>query len=82
MAKLGLCAVFDSKVGAYAPPFHVRSRGEAIRSFEDACRDDKMPFKAHPSDFTLYYIGEFDDNSGVLLSSGPERLLGADELGV
>lgn len=82
MAKLGLCAVFDSKIGGYAVPFSVRSRGEAIRSFEDACRDEKMPFKAHPGDFSLFYVGEFDDSTGQVVAVQPERLIGADELGI
>jgi len=79
MAMLVLCAVLDTKVGSFSPPFTCKSRGEAIRSFEDACRDDKMPFKAHPGDYQLFLIGNFDDNSGLLAGDKPDRLIGADE---
>lgn len=80
--KLIACAVFDSKVGAYSPPFFVKTKGEAIRSFTDACRDDKVPFAKHPADYRLFFLGEFDDNSGLLSGlSKPEPSLGADELG-
>ncbi|QCQ84648.1 nonstructural protein [Blackfly microvirus SF02] len=79
MAKLLLCTVFDTKVGSYAPTFCCKSRGEAIRSFEDAVRDPKMPFAAHPGDYQLFAVGEFDDNLGVLVAFKPDRLIGADE---
>jgi len=75
-------SVFDSKVGAYANPFMVRTRGEAIRSFEDACRDEKLPFRAHPTDYRVFYLAEFDDNSGLYYPvSPPEPVIGADEIG-
>lgn len=80
--KLVMMAVFDSKVGAYATPFFARSKGEALRSFEDACRDEKLPFKSHPGDFSLYMVGEFDDNDGVVYPLKPLRMIGADEIGV
>lgn len=80
MAKLLLVAVMDTKVGAFTPPFCCKTRGEAIRSFTDACADDKIPFKAHPGDYVLYMIGEFDDGSG-LVTSAVDRLIGADEIG-
>lgn len=79
--RLMMCSVFDSKVGAYATPFFCRTKGEAIRSFTDACKDDKLPFKAHPADYRLIFLGEFDDNSGAMLPTEPVPLIGADELG-
>ncbi|QCQ84755.1 nonstructural protein [Blackfly microvirus SF02] len=82
MAKLILCSVFDSKVGAYSPPFSVSTRGEAIRSFSDACSDDKLPFAKHPGDYRLFLLGEFDSGSGMVGGfTTPEPLIGADEIG-
>lgn len=72
-------SVFDSKVGAFANPFCVRTKGEAHRSFEDACKDENLPFKKHPADFALFHIGSFDDNDGSLVPIRPERVIGADE---
>jgi len=74
-------SVFDSKVGAYANPFFVRTRGEAVRSFSDASQDDSLPFKKHPADYQLYLVGSWDEVSGRLgaPANGPERVIGADE---
>lgn len=76
------CSVFDSKVGAFSPPFFCKTRAEGIRSFSDACSDDKLPFKLHPGDYRLYFLGEFDDASGALVRfEMPVASIGADELG-
>lgn len=79
--KLLLCSVFDSAVGVYATPFCVRTRGEAIRSFTDACKDDSLPFKKHPAHYRLFLLGEYDDGTGLVVCNKPEPLIGADELG-
>lgn len=81
MARLLVCSVFDVKVGAYAAPFFVRTRGEAVRSFMDACEDDKLPFRRHPEDYDLYCLGDFDEVSGLLTALAPcERLIRAVEI--
>lgn len=81
MAKLLMFSVFDNKVGAFASPFCVRTRGEAIRSFTDAVKDTSLPFVKHPNDYQLYLIAEYDEIAGTV-SNGhvPERILGADEV--
>lgn len=79
--RLIVCSVFDSKVGAYATPFFVRTKGEAIRSFEDACKDDKLPFRQHRGDYRLCMLGEYDDSSGQLVPFEVSILIGADEFG-
>lgn len=78
--KMCMCAVFDSVVSAYMQPFWAKTHGEAMRGFGDACQDDKMPFKGHPSDYTLFAFGVFDDNTGAFEAyTAPQRLLGASE---
>lgn len=82
MAVLLLCSVYDTKVSAFSPPFVCKSRGESIRSFSDACGDDSLPFKKHPADYVLHFIGEFDDQTGrLMIIPNPERLISGDEIG-
>lgn len=61
-----LFAVYDSAVSAYFRPFHMLTKGEALRAWIDACNDPKSPFSQHPECYTLFEIGEFDDQSGRL----------------
>jgi len=60
---LKMFTVYDSKAEAYLPPFFMRSTGEAIRSWTQAINDQNSTFSKHPADFTLFMVGEFDDNA-------------------
>lgn len=79
--RLMMCSVYDEKVGCFMQPFCVRSRGEAIRGFMDACRDEKMAFHMHPEDYKLYLVGEFLEDSGQLVSALAELLISGDQVG-
>lgn len=77
--KLLMFSVVDTKVGAFMPPFCARARGEALRSFQSACQDEKHQFFAHKADYVLYLIGEFDDSTGYITAPQSERVIGGDE---
>ena len=56
--------VFDSKAAAYLQPFYAHTKGVAIRQFSDAINGDpNHNFARHPEDFTLFDLGEYDDNT-------------------
>lgn len=61
-----LYAVHDKAVNAFLPPFAARARGEAMRSFVDACTDSRHTFNKHADDYVLYELGHFDENTGLL----------------
>lgn len=73
-------SVFDSAVQLYMPPFHMRTIGEAMRSFQDAVNDPKSQIGSHAGDYTLYLLAEFDDAGGVFSSGPPQRLASALEM--
>lgn len=78
--KLLAFSVFDRAVEAFLPPFFVRHRGEALRSFIDACNDGNHQFAKHVLDYTLTYVGEFDDASGHFdRVDDPVRVISATE---
>jgi len=78
--RMQVFAVFDRAVGAFLPPFFSRARGEAIRSFTEACNDDKHSFNKHSADFQLMFLGEFDDASGQFETADPSRLVSASDV--
>lgn len=69
-------SVYDAKVDAFAQPFFMRTRGEAIRGWESVCNDSSTQMFQYPQDFALFELGEFDlttgrfENSQVPLSLG------------
>jgi hypothetical protein len=66
MAKLMIYSIYDSKVQFYDRPLVMRNRGEAIRGWEQAANDEKTSISAHPHDYALMEIGEFDDQTGAI----------------
>lgn len=76
---LKVYAIQDVKAGHYATPFFMASNGLAIRAFSDLVKDQQSTLSRHPDDFKLFLIGEYDDNSGELISTKPEFLANASE---
>lgn len=64
--KTKMFTVYDSKAQAYMMPFFMNSRGEALRAWQDLCNDEKTQFGKHPEDFTLFEIGEYDQETGKI----------------
>lgn len=62
--QLKMYTVRDSKVEAYLTPFFQRSHGEAERSFQKLATDKNTTVGANPSDFDLYFLGTYDDQTG------------------
>lgn len=73
---LKIFTVYDSKTTAYMSPFFNLSTGGAIRSFEEACRDESSTFHKYPADFTLFEIGVFDDATAELTIYDAKTSLG------
>lgn len=58
--------VYDTKASIYGQPFYAVTDGIALRMFSDAVNNNSPDnaLNRYPEDFTLYYIGEFDDATG------------------
>lgn len=67
-------AVMDVKAQAFLAPFFFLHTGQAQRAFGDAVRDPNHAFSRNPGDYTLFYLGTFDDTTGVLESGSQENL--------
>lgn len=64
MAKLLVYAVYDSKVQTYAQPFHMRTKGEALRGWQEVANDPNTQIHKHAEDFSLMELGEYDEQTG------------------
>lgn len=72
--------VYDSKAKAYLPPFYQVMTGQATRIFKNSADDPKHQFGANPEDYTLFHLGEFDDdNAKFEIKKTPESLGTAQE---
>ncbi|AZL82825.1 nonstructural protein [Apis mellifera associated microvirus 13] len=59
-------AIRDSAVESYGRPYFTRSQGEAVRIFMDEAKNTESMINKHPDHFDLYYLGEYDDNTGSI----------------
>lgn len=68
MKYLAFC-IRDVQVGAYNRPYFMVSKGQAIRSFTDEVNrpSDDNPLYKHPSDYEMFCVGEFDEDTGLLV---------------
>jgi len=71
MARLKVLSVFDSKVKTFEKPLFMRNRAEAIRSWAQASNDPTTQFFAHPSDFSLMEVAEYDEETGKFFNTEP-----------
>lgn len=68
-------AIYDSKMAAYLPPFLQRNDQVAIRSMIGACQDPNSNFHIHAGDYSLFYIGVWDEDTAQYSNANaPENL--------
>jgi len=65
--KLLVFSVYDSKAEVYGTPIFFAAKGLATRAFDDQANKPDSPIFQHPGDFTLFQLGEFDQDSGQLI---------------
>lgn len=66
MTNIIIFSIYDSKAEAYLQPFFGKTNATAIRQFQDAVQKSDTQFNQHAGDYTLFAIGEFDENSGSI----------------
>lgn len=72
--KLNVYSVYDTKMEVFAPPFFTVNDAVGMRHFGDMAKSDQFPYRAHPKDYVLFWLGEWDDHSGVLTEGKPKNL--------
>lgn len=76
-----LFAVRDVKADAFGAPMSIATKGLAIRSFTDACADRKSDLNRFSDDYSLYELGSYDPNSGLIVTNPmPVFIISASEV--
>lgn len=57
-------AVYDSKAEAYLQPLFAPTIAVALRMFTSAVNDSNTDFHRYAGDYTLFHLGEFDNETG------------------
>jgi len=64
--QIQIFAIYDKKGISFGLPYYALQKGQAIRGFTDAVNDPSSPYNKHPEDFTLFHLGEFNDQTGKI----------------
>lgn len=75
---LQIYSVYDAKACFFGQPFFDQNPASAIRNFSDAVNDGSNPhnmWHKHPEDYSLFCIGDFDNQNGELIPILPPRSL-------
>ena len=85
--KINVYTIYDSAAQVAERPFVARADGEALRAFGDLCTRAGTQISDHPEQFTLFRIGQYDDNKmqiepepAVSLANGVEMVKEAQEI--
>lgn len=71
--KLSGYTIYDFKALTYHSPFFCVADGVATRMFSDLVNDRQSNISRHPTDYSLWYIGEYDDRAGAMVPASPLR---------
>lgn len=61
---LKMFTIRDQKGDCFNTPFFQRTHGEAERNFQQLVRDGKSTLSQFPEDYDLYFLGDYDDQTG------------------
>jgi len=71
-------AVKDLKAEGFNTPFFQPTFGLAERSFKEATKDNQSFLSKTPEDFSLYFLGEFNQQTGLLTpEQNPKKICDA-----
>ncbi len=59
-------SVHDSKAESYTQPFFYTTTGQAIRAFQAAASEEGHNFNRFAADYTLFHVGSFNQETGLL----------------
>lgn len=75
-------ALYDKATAVYGPPMFFTTTGVAMRAIGDevnrAAPDNNL--HNHASDFTLFYIGEYEDGTAAFTNTRIEKVMELSEL--
>lgn len=81
MASLAVFSIKDVKAEAFLHPFFTHNAATAEREFRRALKDPAAKFVHNPEDFSLYQIGLWNDEVGVIVASEvPELVITAQSI--
>lgn len=71
--KLRAYTIYDRKGLVFNTPYFSHNDQTATRSFSDLVNDANSAVALHPSDYVLFRVAEYDDQTGGLVPVSPVK---------
>jgi hypothetical protein len=72
--RLFAYSIYDVKAQVFHRPFFQQSDGQAVRTFSDIAVDPESEIGKHPEDYSIFRIGEFEDENAALVGEPAVQL--------
>ncbi len=72
--KTMIYSIYDTASASYDKPIFSRADGEIMREFQNICTDKDHPCGQHPEDYSLIRLGNFNDQTGIVVNEDNECL--------
>lgn len=74
--------ILDTALEAFLVPMFFQSEGAARRAFTDEVNrvDDKNMLNKHSEHFSLYYCGDYSDETGMMNTQAPMFVCSAESV--
>lgn len=79
MAKKRVFSIRDGKLGIFTPPFNYEHPGQALRAFDGVVKNSETMISKYPSDFSLYELGSFDEETGLFENLQQHHMLASGD---
>lgn len=77
--EMQLYTIYDGTAESYFPPFCEDNNASAIRQFDDLIKDPQSRLNKHAADYSLWRIGRYRIDTGMLYPDTPEKLIDGSE---
>lgn len=72
---LKIFCIYDKKASSHMQPFYFHNKAEALRALADNLQDKNSLIAKHPADFSIWQIGEFNEQTGVITAFAKAEFL-------
>lgn len=76
----GIYSLYDKKSELYGNTFTSVNDGTAIREMQQAVSSEGSVIQKYPSDYALYKVSEWDDESGIIQNADRKLVIELDQL--
>lgn len=66
----------DEKSNSYGLPILYKTRGLFIRDIQDELMKGQTIWSKHPQDFSVFEVGEYDEQSGLIINYETKNCIG------